>query len=86
MHTVGMCFEQVYNNTWANGFSQYTFGPGWINFNGGDFPTADTTRLATINGTSLRGSNTVYVNSIVNVTVGTVSAGPCQAASSVKPL
>jgi hypothetical protein len=26
--------SQVYGNAWANGISQYAFGPGYINWNG----------------------------------------------------
>jgi hypothetical protein len=28
---------EIYGNSWANGLSQYAFGPGFINWNGENF-------------------------------------------------
>ena len=71
----GSCFPkslaEVYSNTFANGLSQYAFGPGFINFNGGDFPDK-TTFGALITAPATRGDKLLYVNSTDGIWPGTV--------------
>jgi hypothetical protein len=57
----------------ADGFSQYAFGPGFINWNGGDFPD-DNTLIANVTANSLRGSNLVTVSTTTGLSVGQVRA------------
>ncbi|KIZ02519.1 hypothetical protein MNEG_5438 [Monoraphidium neglectum] len=60
---------EVYGNTWPNGISQYAFGPGYINWNGGDFPNNDT-RLAYVTANIIRGSDIVQLDSIAGLQPG----------------
>lgn len=55
----------------TNTTQQYAFGPGYINWNGGDFPDANT-RLAYVRADAARGSDTLTVDSLAKISVGQV--------------
>ncbi|GBF90605.1 hypothetical protein Rsub_03177 [Raphidocelis subcapitata] len=67
--------SQIYSNTWPNGHSQarepYAFGPGFINWNGGDFPNANT-HLAYVTADAKRGQDTIQVDTLQGLEVGKV--------------
>jgi hypothetical protein len=52
---------------------QYAFGPGFINWNGGDFPDANT-RLAAVKAPAKRGSDTLTVDTLDGLHAGKVRA------------
>lgn len=50
---------------------QYAFGPGFINWNGGDFPNANT-HLAYVTANAKRGQDTIQVDTLQGLEVGKV--------------
>jgi hypothetical protein len=63
--------SEVYGNNWNNGVSQYAFGPGFINFNGADFPDQNTL-LAVVTGNAAKGSRIIPVNDTSDISIGQV--------------
>lgn len=66
--------QDIYGNTYAGGVSQYSFGPGFINFNGADFPSSNTL-LAAVSSSADMGSNTLTINTVAGIQPGQVSNG-----------
>ena len=64
--------QDIYGNTYTGGVSQYAFGPGFINFNGGDYITSNTL-LAKVTAKAYKGQNQLQVDSADKITPGSVS-------------
>lgn len=65
--------QEIYGNSYTGGVSQYAFGPGFINFNGGDYITSDTL-LATVTANAYKGQSQLQVDSVNNIAPGSVSS------------
>ncbi|WIA28982.1 hypothetical protein OEZ86_011499 [Tetradesmus obliquus] len=62
---------EIYGNTYTGGVSQYAFGPGFINFNGADFPSANTL-LAKVTARAGRRATVLAVDKLDNMQPGQV--------------
>lgn len=63
--------QDVYGNTFTSGVSQYAFGPGFINFNGGDFPDSNTL-LARVTAKAAKGSTLLTVDKVDGISTDMV--------------
>lgn len=70
---------EIYGNTYTGGVSQYAFGPGFINFNGADFPSANTL-LAKVTARAGRRATVLAVDKLDNMQPGQVGAKSSSAA------
>eukprot|EP00882_Tetradesmus_deserticola_P030605 GHRQ01034448.1.p2 GENE.GHRQ01034448.1~~GHRQ01034448.1.p2 ORF type:complete len:105 (+),score=43.66 GHRQ01034448.1:92-406(+) len=64
---------EIYGNTYTGGVSQYAFGPGFINFNGADFPSSSTL-LAKVTARAGRRATVLVVDRLDNMQPGQVTA------------
>jgi hypothetical protein len=62
---------EIYGNTYTGGVSQYAFGPGFINFNGADFPSSNTL-LARVTARAGRRATVLAVDRLDNMQPGKV--------------
>ncbi|KAF8072832.1 hypothetical protein HT031_000492 [Scenedesmus sp. PABB004] len=62
---------EVYGNTWPGGVSQYGWGPGFINFNGGGAPDPST-RLAAVTANAYAGATVLAVDALTGLQPGMV--------------